>query len=151
MEQRIINYVTKYSSIKWDYVKINDNNTLEIVYNLLFENKYRLDQEFILNNLVLCYYYGILLHTHYFCDRDIHYIKLMKKCYKKAIEHDISEAMYALGYYYSDYYDYSRRHSKYKKVQHYYLMAIERGNKRSMYSLAQHYHYEIKDYQLMKK
>jgi len=136
MEQGIINYLTKVIYNQWDYIRIPDDRSLEIIYNLLINKQDNEEEEVILQNPIMSYYYGI-----YYQRSNDGY--LSKRYYKKAIENEISEAMTALGYHY-----YLKR--KYDKMTEYYLMAIKRSNKRSMYYLGLYY-FHMQDQEQMEK
>jgi len=142
MEQEISNFLIKKFNDECDYIKIKDNQTLEIVYNLLIRNneldeeKSKMSDEIIYPNPLLCYYYGI--YHHYNLNK-----RLLKLYYKKAFEHGLIEAANALGYYY-------HIQCKFEKMEYYYLLAIEQGNAKSMYHLANYYH-DIREYSSSEK
>jgi len=136
MEQQIINFLTEFTYDIWGYVKITDQNTLQIIYNLLINDEDTEEEQTIIQNPILCYYYGI--HYHYRGNKE-----LMKKCYKKAIKYGIIEAMDALAHYYYE-------HHKQKKMMKYYLLAIENSNKSSMFHLGLYY-CNRQDYEQMEK
>jgi len=73
MEQEIINFFTKTTYDQWDYIKIKDENILKIVYKLLIDDDEDfIKEEFIIDNPILCYYYGIYYQNN--CNK-----KYMKK------------------------------------------------------------------------
>jgi len=135
MEQDIIKKLKTDKWSQWDYLKINNNETLTIIYNLLVNRINKLEEIFVLQDPVLCYYYGIYYHINF--ER-----KLAKKYYKKAVQYGVSEAMDALGQYHQYYY------SPVTKVVKYYLMAIEHNNRRSMFNLGRFYE-KLKNYESM--
>jgi len=138
MEQEIITFLTETCDEQWDYIKITDDDTLNIVHDLLIEYGviFEEEEEIIYQNPILCYYYGIHYHREEFP-------LASKKYYKQAIRNGISEAMDALGYHYYKF-------KNYGKMEKYYLMAIEHGNKKSMYHLAEQYR-SNENYRIMKK
>jgi len=135
MEEIIINYLKCNNVYKDYYLKINDNSTLTIIYNLLINKKDAQQDKVIMKNPLLCYYYGLY---HQINNNN----KAMRKYYKKSIEYQITEAMVALGWSYNL--------IKPEKTKRYFLMAIESGNKPAMHSMALYYQ-ERKDYESMIK
>jgi len=136
MEQEIMYFLDKNTMYQWEYIKINDDYTLKIVYDLLIHSEDKLTNEIIFQDPLLCYYYGIYHHH----KRSIWFLK---KYYINAIKHGIAAAMDALGYHYYQW-------KNYEKAKKYYLMAIEQGNKRSMYNIAEYYR-DDQDYEHMEE
>jgi len=137
MEQEIINYLKSFLFADWCYVKITDANTLKIIYNLLINQINNTEEETIINNPILCYYYAIYYRSN-------NNNQQTKKFFKIAVNQGINEAMDALAYYYY-------REGKYEKMKRNCIMAIERGNKRSICRLGRYYQETLKDYDQMKK
>jgi len=131
MEEYIINILEKYDL---KYVKIENENSLEKIYNLFKNNIFEepsTDVEY--------YYYG-----NYYDEIEENY-DLMKKYYLMAIELNHSYAMYNLA----QHYQYPEKN--YELMKKYYLMAIELNHSYAMYNLASYYGYTEKNYDLMKK
>jgi len=131
MEEYIITKLNKYNS---KCVKIENENSLEKIYNLFKSNIYEepsTDVEYL--------YYGV-----YYQYTEKNY-DLMKKYYLMAIELNHSDAMNNLA----DYYEYTEKN--YDLMKKYYLMAIELNHSDAMDNLAYYYNIVEKNYDLMKK
>jgi len=137
MEQEIIN---RFNSYKYDYVKINDDDILSIVYNLFFKRQDKIEEDIIINNPLLCYYFGVYYDIEVYINSKYKKTQ-MKKYYGKAIENGMIEAMVALGRYYY-------KCNKYMNMLKYHSMALKQGSNSVLYYLGCYYYY-IKDYQQM--
>jgi len=117
-----------------NYVKIENENSLEKIYNLFKKNIFKepsADIEY--------YYHGL-----YYQYTEENY-ELMKKYYLMAIELNHSDAMNNLAWYYQ------HTEKNYDLMKKYYLMAIKLNNSDTMFNLADYYKITGKNYDLMKK
>jgi len=135
MEEYII---TKLNHYKLKYMKIENENSLEKIYNL-FKNIFK-------NNIfeepstdIEYFYYGV-----YYKIIEENY-DLMKKYYLMAIELNHPNSIVNLAYYYEII------EKNYDLMKKYYLMAIKLNNSSAMYYLALYYKNTEKNYDLMKK
>ena len=109
MEQYIINYC---KNINLRYVKINNKQSLNIIYDL-FKNSIKITN---IDDDIVCLYYGV------YYERIEKNYDAMKKYYLIAIEKGNTIAMNNLGFYYE------HIEQNYDEVVKYYLMAIEKGH-----------------------
>jgi len=131
MEELLITELKNYNLI---YLKIENENSLEKIYNLFKSNIYEepsTDVEYL--------YYGA-----YYKNIEKNY-DLMKKYYLMAIKLNHSYAMYNLA----QHYQYTEKN--YDLMKKYYLMAIELNHSAAMDNLAWYYQYTEENYDLMKK
>ena len=105
---------------------IEDNNNLEIIYNLHKNN--------ILNNIPPILYRHIAIY--FWINKNY---EEMKKYYLMAIEMGDLNAMFNLGLYY-------KKIENYEEMKKYYLMAIEKGESIAMNNLGQYYQFIEKKY-----
>jgi TPR repeat protein len=131
MEQEIIKIL---GLSNWSYVKIENQKSIEIIYNLLKNNIF--DNSVIYDDPIIYLYAG------YYYKKQKEY-DLMKKYYIMAIKLGNSMAMNNLGYYYKE-------QKEYDSMKKYYMMAIELGNSTAMFNFGD-YHEHQKEYDLMKK
>jgi len=127
-------FITTLKQYYLNYVKIENENSLEKIYNLFKNNIFKepsTDIEY--------FYYGV-----YYQYTEKNY-DLMKKYYLMAIELNNSNAMYYLALYYQ------YIENNYELMKKYYLMAIELNNSDAMDNLAHFYDTFEKNYDLMKK
>jgi len=164
MEELLITELKNYGLI---YLKIENENSLEKIYNLFKSNifeepstdveylyygayyknnekKFDLMKKYYLMSIKLNNSYAMYnLAQHYqYIEKNY---ELMKKYYLMAIELNHSGAMNNLADYY---YKIERNYDLMKK---YYLMAIELNDSSAMNNLAGYYQYTGKNYELMKK
>lgn len=136
MEDYIKNQIEKIGGV---YVKINNDNNMETIYNLL---KNDIVDDKATDSIVLCYYGVYYQYVKQDYDK-------MKKYYIMAIKNGNIIAMNNLGVYYCEV------EKSYEKMKKYYLMAINNGYSIAMSNMGFHYeHFEInydkmKEYYLM--
>jgi len=131
-------FITELNKYNLKYVKIENENSLEKIYNLfknIFKNIFNEEP----TTDIEYFYYGV-----YYQYTEKNY-DLMKKYYLMAIELNDSNAMNNLGYYYQ----YIEKN--YDLMKKYYLMAIELNKYYAMHYLARYYEVIEKNYDLMKK
>ncbi|GAG60807.1 unnamed protein product [marine sediment metagenome] len=118
MEEYIIT-ILEEGYLRFNYIKIENNNSLKKIYNL-FKNNISEKPSISIE----CYYYGVYYR----------YIKnnydLMKKYYLMGIELNDSNSMVNLAFYYQF------TEKNYDLMKKYYLMAIELNNSAAMNNLA---------------
>ena len=132
MEQYIINYCKNINVV---YIKINNNQSLNIIYDL-FKNSIKIID---IDNDIICLYYGV-----YYEHIEKNYDE-MKKYYLMAIEKGNIIAMNI----FACYYEYIEKN--YDEMKKYFLMAIEKGDNAAMYNLGYYYQYIEYNYDEMKK
>jgi len=117
-------FITKLKQNYLKYIKIENETSLEKIYNLFINNIFEepsKDIEYL--------YYGV-----YYQKIEKNY-DLMKKYYLMAIELNHSDAMNSLAFYYKN------TEKNYELMKKYYLMAIELNDSDAMYNLALYYKY----------
>jgi TPR repeat protein len=133
-EQKLIEYFKK---IKFDYVKIKNDKSINKIYALFFDN-----QIFEPENSEEMNYLGVYYEI-------IKNFPKMEKYYFMSMELGNSDAMNNFAYYY---------HKKLLNVKYRgepngrmlvcYLLAIEKGNSLAMYNLGHYYYYTVGNYEL---
>jgi hypothetical protein len=129
MEQQIINYL---NNISHAYIDINNEHSIEKIYNLLI-NDIMFEAENIIENHYLGWYYGNVTKNY----------DLMKEQYNFCIDNGYIISTYNLGHYYQNI------EQNYDLMKKYYLMAIDFEIIQSMHQLAYYYQYIEKNYDLM--
>ncbi len=131
MEEYIKSTLSKYDV---SYISINNNNDLNLVYNIFKSGSIVYDADL---SDTYSFYLGLYFHH---VKKDY---ELMKKYYTMALEKGNLNAMKNLG-------DYYYRNDNCELMKKYYLMAIDKGDTDAMNKLG--YYYNTKeDYELMKK